>query len=348
LRKSYLEPFWLSYFSELLKSFYSVSLRNSVVIFCRVSVFCLTGYVKIQPGQPKPLNGRCPFKSMEYKVLESESWETIHECFDKAFSDYTVEMHVPFEKFQMIMLRNGVDLKYSMGLYDADRLVGFIVNGTGVWNRLPTIYDSGTGILREYRGKKYSTLLFSRLRDLLSETDYSHYLLEVIQTNTPAYNLYVHEGFTVTRELQCFRTEKERMRLEVKLTCNIRFKTLSVMDWDVATTFWNASPSWQNSIQAIDRVSSHFEKIAAYAGDTLAGYGVFGRESGELVHIAVRKGCRRKGIGTALLNEISARTQSQGLRIVNIDCNDKETTDFFRKRGFENDVNQYEMVLQLK
>jgi N-acetylglutamate synthase-like GNAT family acetyltransferase len=120
------------------------------------------------------------------------------------------------------------------------------------------------------------------------------------------------------------------------------------MDWDVATTFWNASPSWQNSIQAIDRVSSHFEKIAAYAGDTLAGYGVFGRESGELVHIAVRKGCRRKGIGTALLNEISARTQSQGLRIVNIDCNDKETTDFFRKRGFENDVNQYEMVLQLK
>lgn len=281
-------------------------------------------------------------------MLESESWETIHECFDKAFSDYTVEMHVPFEKFQMIMLRNGVDLEYSMGLYDAEKLVGFIVNGTGVWNGLPTVYDSGTGILREYRGKKYSTILFSRLRDLLSQTDYSHYLLEVIQTNTPAYNLYVHEGFTVTRELQCFKAEKESMHLDMKPTCNVQFKILSVMDWDVVTTFWNASPSWQNSIQAIDRVSSHFEKIAAYTGDTLVGYGVFGRESGELVHIAVRKDYRRKGIGTALLNEISARTQSERLRIVNVDYDDRETTDFLRNRGFVNDVSQYEMVLQLK
>jgi ribosomal protein S18 acetylase RimI-like enzyme len=285
---------------------------------------------------------------MECKVLESESWETIHECFDKAFSDYTVEMHVPFEKFQMIMLRNGVDLKYSMGLYDAEKLVGFIVNGTGVWNKLPTVYDSGTGILREYRGKKYSTLLFSKLRDLLSGTDYSQYLLEVIQTNTPAYNLYVHEGFTVTRELQCFKAEKESMCPDMKSTYNVQFKITSVIDWDVVTTFWNASPSWQNSVQAVDRVSSHFEKVAAYAGDSLVGYGVFGRESGELVHIAVRKDYRRKGIGTALLNEISARTQSEGLRIVNVDYNDRETTDFLRNRGFENDVSQYEMVLQLK
>jgi ribosomal protein S18 acetylase RimI-like enzyme len=285
---------------------------------------------------------------MEYKVLESESWETIHDSFDKAFSDYTVEMHVPFEKFQMIMLRNGVDLRYSMGLYDGEKLVGFIVNGTGVWNGLHTVYDSGTGILREYRGKKYSTALFSRLKDLLSETDFSQYLLEVIQTNIPAYNLYIHEGFTMTRELQCFKAEKEGMCLDVKSTCNVQFKTLSVMDWDVVTTFWNASPSWQNSVQAIDRVSSHFEKVAVYADDTLVGYGVFGRESGELVHIAVRKDYRRKGIGTALVKEISARTQSEGLRIVNVDHDDRETTDFLRNRGFENDVNQYEMVLQLK
>ncbi|MBU7021168.1 MAG: GNAT family N-acetyltransferase [Theionarchaea archaeon] len=284
---------------------------------------------------------------MEYRVLESESWETIHECFDEAFSDYAVEMHVPFDKFQNIMLRNGVDLKYSMGLYDAEKLVGFIVNGTGVWHDLPTVYDSGTGILREYRGKKYSRTLFSRLRDLLSRTRYQQYLLEVIQTNIPAYTLYLREGFTMTRELQCFRIEKERLHREDP-HCDIQFRTVSVVDWDAVTAFWNAAPSWQNSIPAIERISSQFEKIAAYAGGTLTGYGVFGRESGELVHIAVRKDFRKRGIGTALLNEISSRTQSPGLRIVNIDGSDKETTGFLRKRGFENDVNQFEMILPLK
>lgn len=281
-------------------------------------------------------------------MLESESWKTIHECFEKAFSDYTVEMHVPFEKFKSIMLRNGVALSCSMGLYDAKRLVGFIVNGTGVWSNLPTVYDSGTGILREYRGKKYSRTLFSKLRDLLTGTQYQQYLLEVIQTNTPAYTLYVHEGFTLTRELRCFKIEKERMRLETNPSRNIQFRTVSAVDWDQVTAFWNAPPSWQNSIPAIERVSSKFEKVTAYAGSTLTGYGIFGRESGELVHIAVRKDFRNEGVGTALLNEISARTESQGLRIVNVDGNDKETTAFLKKRGFENDVNQFEMILPLK
>jgi N-acetylglutamate synthase-like GNAT family acetyltransferase len=95
-------------------------------------------------------------------------------------------------------------------------------------------------------------------------------------------------------------------------------------------------------------VSDHFEKIGCYSGDECVGYGIYYRQSGEILHIAVRKDMRRKGIGSALLHKISTETeQSPYLRIVNVDKEDQETTDFFKKTKFINDVNQYEMILDL-
>jgi len=57
---------------------------------------------------------------MEYRSLENESLEKIHHCFNEAFSDYIVKVQLPFEKFHKITMRNGVDLKYSIGLYDGN------------------------------------------------------------------------------------------------------------------------------------------------------------------------------------------------------------------------------------
>lgn len=282
---------------------------------------------------------------MECRSLESESFERIHHCFSEAFSDYIVRIQLPFEKFQKTMIRNGVDLEFSVGLYDGNTLVGFILNGVGTWNNLPTVYDSGTGIIKEYRGKKYSKEMFRVLKQKI-EKKFSQYLLEVIQTNTPAYTLYSNQGFEVERELLCFRVSKENVDTK-KTDLDLHFKKMSSPNWDLLKTFWNSRPSWQNSIQAVERVSTDFEKIGAYVGNTCVGYGIFHPQSGEIVHIAVRKDLRRKGIGSMLLHKISVETQGAQVRILNIDKGDQETVDFFKSNKFINDVNQYEMILDL-
>lgn len=283
---------------------------------------------------------------MEYRSLENESLEKIHHCFNEAFLDYIVKVQLPYEKFQKITMRNGVDLKYSIGLYDGNDLVGFILNGVGTWNTIPTVYDSGTGIIKEYRGKKHSKKMFEVLKQKL-ENNFSQYLLEVITTNTPALTLYRHQGFEIERELACFRICRENVP-KAETDLDLYFKKISTLQWALLRTFWNAPPSWQNSIQAVERVSDHFEKIGVYLDNKCVGYGIFYPQSGEIVHIAVKKDMRRRGIGSMLLNKISVESKgSPHLRIINVDRKDQETIDFFRKNKFINDVNQYEMILQL-
>lgn len=283
---------------------------------------------------------------MEYRLLKTESLEKIHHCFNEAFSDYIVNIQLSFEKFQRIMVRNGVDLKVSIGLYDKGNLVGFILNGVGTWNNIPTVYDSGTGIIKEYRGKKYSRRMFEVLKRKL-EHNFSQYLLEVIQTNTPAYTLYCNQGFRIERELLCFRIDKEDLPPS-ETDCDLHFKKMSSLNWDVLKTFWNSVPSWQNSIQAVERDSDHFEEVGVYLDNNCIGYAVFDPQSGEIVHIAVKKDMRRKGIGSVLLNKISAETKGTHLRIINIDKRDQETINFFRRNKFINHINQYEMILDLE
>ena len=280
---------------------------------------------------------------MECRSLETESLKKIHYCFNEAFSDYIVKIHLPFEKFQKMMVRNGVDLKFSIGLYDKDQLVGFILNGVGTWNNKCTVYDSGTGIIKAYRGKKYSTMMFTMLKETLVEYGVLYYLLEVIQGNTPAYTLYRNQGFEIVRELACFTGDKDK----VQRGCDCECEELTSLDWELLTTFWNFPPSWQNSSHAVDRVFNDLVALGAYNGDCV-GYSVFHRQSGEIVHLAVRKDMRKKGIGSTLLHEVSVKTDSQQLRVINVDKRNQETLHFLEKNGFINDVDQYEMILDLR
>lgn len=284
---------------------------------------------------------------MEFRTLEEESTQGIYKCYIEVFSDYIVSLQPSFEKFQEMTIRNGVDLGVSIGLYDDDDLVGFTLNGVGTWRNELTAYDFGTGIVEKYRGKEYSKKMFRALKQILLEYQFKQYLLEVIQTNIPAYTLYCKQEFRISRELACFRGIKENLRA-VNTNVDLHFEKMSSIDWDVVKTFWNSEPSWQNSIQAMERGSGYFEKIGVFLKDDFVGYALYEPQSAEIVHIAVKKNMRRKGIGSALLHRVSAQIRGNFLRIINTDRKDQETMDFFRKNRFMNHINQYEMILDLK
>jgi ribosomal protein S18 acetylase RimI-like enzyme len=284
---------------------------------------------------------------MKYRTLEKESFKRIYQCYIEVFSDYIVYLQPSFERFQKMTIRSGVDLEVSIGMYDNDDLVGFILNGVSTWRHEPTAYNFGTGILKKYRGKKYSKKMFGVLKQTLLEYNFKQYLLEVIQTNIPAYTLYCKQGFHINRELACFRCIKENLRT-FNTDVDLHFKKISSVDWGAVKAFWNSEPSWQNSIQAVEQCPDQFEKIGVFLKDECVGYAVCDPLSGEIVHIAVKKDVRREGIGSALLDKVSAEIKGSILRVINTDRKDQETMDFFRKNGFTNHINQYEMILELK
>ena len=85
---------------------------------------------------------------MEYRSLT----DTTTKCMHEAFSDYEVPMNLSLEIFERKLKRNGFKPEVSAGAFEDDRFVGFVLNGVREWAGEKTIYDTGTGVVPEFRG----------------------------------------------------------------------------------------------------------------------------------------------------------------------------------------------------
>lgn len=108
-----------------------------------------------------------------YRTLENTAIETLHQAFLKAFSDYQVKMNLPLWKFQQMLVRRGYSADISMGAFDKDDMVGFILNGLRQWNNKLTVYDTGTGVIHEYRHKGITSSIFVNIAELLKKKVWS-------------------------------------------------------------------------------------------------------------------------------------------------------------------------------
>jgi ribosomal protein S18 acetylase RimI-like enzyme len=139
-----------------------------------------------------------------YSTLEGISIEELHRAFLNAFSDYQVNVKLPLSEFQEMLQRRGFVQNASIGAFQNDKLVGFVLNGIRDWNGRLTSYDLGTGVIEMYRRQGITSNMFQNSKQLLQKMQVEQYLLEVIQTNTSAVQLYKKQGFSTLRDFECF------------------------------------------------------------------------------------------------------------------------------------------------
>ena len=111
--------------------------------------------------------------------------------------------------------------------------------------------------------------------------------------------------------------------------------------------FWECTPSWQNSIDSINAVSDSFIYSIATIDDTIVGYGIIDKKTGDIPQIAVDKNYRCKGIGRSIITDLIENTEADKISILNVDYQCNSAKDFLIKSGFESKVSQYEMILEL-
>lgn len=278
---------------------------------------------------------------MVFTTLDNTPIAEIHHAFVSAFSDYSVKIDMPLDKFIAFAKGNSVDFSLSAGTLEDSRLCGFILNGIrekdGIW----TAYDSGTGVTPQYRKQGLTKRLFAFLLPLLREKGVKRYLLEVIQTNTAAFNIYKGLGFSVTRDLVCFKAPKAK--LAAADTDNIRVIPVTDIDIGICEAMNDYSPTWQNSFDAVLAVPEQCAAVIAEQGGEIAGYGIINVKSGSVYQLAVKREMREKGIGAALLCMLSRQTQAKDISFINVDSKCESMLDFLQKLGFEETVRQYEM-----
>ena len=277
-----------------------------------------------------------------YRLLNSADLHPLYECFLEAFSDYQVDMQMSEAQFAQRLMRDGVDLEICAGAFDDERMIGFYINGRGLWQEKQTAYDAGTGVVPDHRRRGVAEELFEFLTPQLKELGIVQYLLEVLTSNERAVTLYRKVGFEEVRRLAVLRSSNGlKAAADV---ADVSIRRLEEPDWPLFCAYWDGEPSWQNSIDAVARVKNHREIVGAFVGEQCVGYGIVYRPDGLLMQLAVSPAYRRRGIGRSILRALSG---NEILKVNNVDEELKGTLAFFEACGFEIVLRQFEMAKAL-
>ena len=233
---------------------------------------------------------------------------------------------------------------------NGNRIAGaaFTLNGIGNFNGVPTAYDTGTGTLKEYRGTGLATEIFRHSMPHLRRAGVGQYLLEVLQHNTGAVSVYRNLGFETVREFNYFcranteiadRGDTPRLPHSVRRIDPEKFASIS--------SFWDFTPSWQNSFESIGRAAGDFVSLGVFTEEELAGYCVFEPASGDVAQIAVKRQYRRKGIAGLLLREMLRLNRNDSLKIINTDVSCGSITGFLQAKNIVPQGKQFEMIRKI-
>lgn len=283
------------------------------------------------------------------KLSESEILDTHNE----AFSDYEIPMEISLDSFKYLNLRRGVRYDLSLGAVAGKNLVGFILNAIDTWEGKLTAYDCGTGVIPKYRQKGLGNKIFTHLLPLLKAESIKQYLLEVIQTNTAAYNLYKKRDFQIAREFDCLLADVKEIKLKFQINkgsnmakgYNIR--EINSLKKNKVKRFWDYPPSWQNSDLSIQRVPNSFHYLGAFLKDKLVGYMIY-EPRGGITQMAVDQNHRNQKIGTEFIkNLIEKDLKIEKINVINIDKRDTSLLSLLTNFGFKSFTTQYEMILEI-
>lgn len=280
------------------------------------------------------------------KSLEKVSSKMLFEAFSEAFKDY--EMQLSQAELLRMLHRRRFDPHLSFGAFEGEKLVSFTFNGIGLFNDQLTAYDTGTGTIKEYRGKGLASRIFEYSIPHLKSAGISQYLLEVLQHNTKAVSLYRRLGFEVSREFNYFNDSTNKLRKATLVPdSSITIRTTDLSDKELMSSFWDHKPSWQNSFEAVERSPDGFLILGAYLDAKLAGYCIFEPGSGDISQLAVNSNYRRIGIASLLLQNALKSNRYDSVKAINYETNLSGFSRLMETFGITLKGKQYEMLKKL-
>lgn len=281
------------------------------------------------------------------KSLTDTDFESLYIAFNEAFKDY--ESQWTKEEFQTMLRRRGFVAELSFGAFEKNNLVAFTLNGVGFHKNIRTAYDTGTGTIKEYRGKGLATKIFEHSLPYLKEANIENYLLEVIQHNSKAISIYKNMGFKTAREFNYFVQNVENIKeIDREFDTSYSVRLVNLSEHKTMATFFDFIPSWQNSFDAINRSIADFKILGAYKDEELVGHCILAPKTGDLTQIAVSKLHRRKGIASLLFKEIMNYNHHHSIKIINTQTDCLSITAFLASKNIAIKGKQYEMIKNIK
>lgn len=212
---------------------------------------------------------------MKIIPLSEIAFEELVDCFLKAFEGYFVSFPKNPDYFKNRWEIANVNYDLSYGMLENETLIGFIIHAIGERDGELTAYNTGTGVLANYRGRGIVNALYQFAIPKLKEKSLTRTSLEVIRENNPAIRAYKKIGFEVCKNYKCFRG-------------NIRtnYSDPLINEVNAQEFNWNRLPnqdlySWDNQKTSIMRGNYSFYQVQDGHGDEVGAF-VMNPKSGYL------------------------------------------------------------------
>lgn len=289
---------------------------------------------------------------MEYQLsfLKEEDYPLLFQTFQDAFSDYSVDMdYMDEDMLYNRWIKNHVQYRASVGVWEFNQLVGFTMISTDVWQGVPSAFDAATGIIDRYRGQSIAGEMIDFIKPKLQKVGIQNLWLEVLQNNEAGVKAYQKSGFKIIRNFNCYSLTLANYQTPATLNNTLEIKEIGVNDIKTCRTWFDWHPSWENSTAAVQRIPDQKVILGGFLNNELVGYVVFYPTFHQIMQIVVVPFQRQEKIASTLLQHLASKT-AQGIEkihYVNVDESDNKTHDLLAKAGFEVVAKQYEMALSL-
>ncbi|SNY94781.1 GNAT family N-acetyltransferase [Flagellimonas pacifica] len=273
---------------------------------------------------------------MKVKNLEHIDFSMLMDCFLKAFENYFVKMPTDHEYYKDRWRMANVRFDLSYGMFDGDKLVGFIINAIDERAENLIAFNTGTGVLPEYRGQRIVNSICQYAFPELQKNGITTCRLEVIKDNVRAIKAYNSIGFKITKSYKCFSGDiefnDEASDFELKKVDEAYF------DW---SSLHQHIYSWDNHINTIKRGS--YSYYAILVEGKLDSYFVMQPDNDYVAQLDVIDSTIHSWnrLFTAMKSILKT------IKINNVDERLNQKIDFLKKVGLKNTVDQYEMELNL-
>lgn len=284
-------------------------------------------------------------ENLEIRLLEGISLKEVYEAFMESFSDYEVPMQMSIGQFQEMVVTRDIDFNYSVGCFNGEKLIGFIICGYREVEGRKYCYDGGTGVIPDFRRKGIADKLFTYLVDLLKQKSVEIFLLEVLENNIPAIELYLKNGFIIQRRLECFQIKKNEIVDYYSKDYVVKFDKAEYFGLD-DTSFYPSLASWQNERLSILNNIDNYEYCSLCFNQQIVAFGLIYKKRGDIPQLRILRGWENKQLEMFLISELKNRTESEVIKFVTLDENSR-LIDILSTTGFSNFVNLYEMTLRL-
>ena len=278
---------------------------------------------------------------LTYRSLENLSTETILDTFNLAFSDYFIPLKLTSEQFEGKLQAENINPAYSVGAFDGEHLVGFILHGYDELDGKKMLYNGGTGVIPSHRGKGITKEMYRFVLSFLKAKQIKEVLLEVIEQNEQAIKSYKAVGFEHVRSFNCYSGD---IVLPDNFTSSI--KKIPEINWDEWKTHWDIQPTWQHSIATAKRYGSKVLYLGIYDEDKIAGYVVYNPTYKRLLQLCIKREYRRKGMAKQMLYSI-AKDYGTKFSVINVENTYEPTSSLFPSVGLNKSLNQFDYKLTL-